>query len=88
MSACASCATELSAGARFCSCAVDNARSWGSVVLAARCEAELGAVLARQGRDNEAAPYLASARSTYESLGAHRWLRDLDRSASTVAVES
>jgi class 3 adenylate cyclase len=57
--------------------AVDDARAWGSSVLEARCQGELGGVLVRQGRDAEAEPYLAAARATYERLGAVAWLRGL-----------
>ena len=50
--------------------ALDDARSWGSPVLAARCQAELGTFLVGQGRAEEAEPYLAAARTEYERLGA------------------
>jgi class 3 adenylate cyclase len=40
----------------------------------ARARAELGVVLARQGREAEAEPLLAEARAVLASLGAHAWL--------------
>ena len=61
--------------------ALDDARSWGSRVLAARCEAELGTFLVAQGRAEEAEPYLATARTEYERLGAVAWLRELPEPA-------
>ena len=60
--------------------ALDDARSWGSPVLAARCSGELGAFLVDQGRGEEAEPLLAAARAEYERLGADAWLRELEAS--------
>ena len=95
MSACAACGTDLAESACFQNDAVplllhegmDLAREWGSRVLVAQCEADLGTWLVQQGRPEEAAPYLTSARATYESLGAARWLQDLDRATASVPAQ-
>jgi hypothetical protein len=44
----------------------------------ARTEAELGLWLAEQGRVDEAAPLLDSARAGYTALGASVWLERLE----------
>jgi hypothetical protein len=40
--------------------------------------------LLRQGHTEDAASHLGSARTTYETLGAARWLQDLDRVTASV----
>ena len=66
--------------------ALDDARSWGSPVLAARCSGELGRFLVDQGRGEEAEPLLAAARAEYERLGAQAWLRELEASVGAQEV--
>ena len=80
-------ADDVEAVPRLLRSAIDAARQWGAFVEAAHCEADLGAWLAKQGRAEEAAPYLASARATYESLGAARWLSELDRATAAVPAQ-
>ena len=49
---------------------------WGALPYRARALAELGFVLAREGRDTEAQPLLDEAYLT--SVGARTWLDELD----------
>jgi class 3 adenylate cyclase/tetratricopeptide (TPR) repeat protein len=58
--------------------AISEFRAWGSVPYRARTEAELGLWLAEQGRVDEAAPLLDSARAGYTALGASVWLERLE----------
>jgi hypothetical protein len=52
--------------------------AYGSPVLLAEAEEELGSWLAGQGRYRDAQPHLDAARTTYLSLGAVAWLKRLD----------
>ena len=61
-----------------CGRPIEDALAWASPVLAARCQGELGTLLVRAGPGQDAEPYLAAARATYERLGAVAWLRDLE----------
>jgi hypothetical protein len=58
--------------------AIDDVAAWGSPVLTARYGAELAGCLVRQGRPEEAEPYVTAARASYEGLGAQAWLRQLE----------
>ena len=51
---------------------------WGALPYRARALAELGFVLAREGRDTEAQPLLDEARQYLTSVGARTWLDELD----------
>jgi hypothetical protein len=66
--------------------ALGDAETWGSAVLAARCRDDLGACLVRQGRVEEAEPYLTAARATYEALAAVAWLRELEFATTSRGV--
>jgi class 3 adenylate cyclase len=68
---------EDEAAAELWRASIEDALAWGSPVLAARGQGELAVCLLRLGRDDDAATYLASARATYERLGAAGWLREL-----------
>jgi hypothetical protein len=52
--------------------------AFGAVGERARTEEELARWLVGQGRGQEAAPLLDSARSTYRDIGATGWLARLD----------
>ncbi len=58
--------------------AINDCDSWHGETLGARCRAELGVWLTRQGRAAEGDPLLDRARETYTRLGAVRWAKDLD----------
>ena len=49
--------------------AIAECRAWKSPITLARCQADLGAWLTRQGRPEEAGPLLAEARATFDRLG-------------------
>ena len=59
--------------------AAESFEAWGSPLWRARTFADLGVWLDRQGRADEAADALGTARSTYEELGAHGLLAELDQ---------
>ncbi len=61
--------------------AIAEARAWHSTPALARCQADLGTWLTRQGRADEAAELLAEARAAFEQLGAAAWLADLNESS-------
>jgi class 3 adenylate cyclase len=61
--------------------AVDEARTWGSTLFEAHARADLGSWLLQHGREAEGADQLARAREFYESVGAHRWVDELDQRA-------
>ncbi|TWP36921.1 adenylate/guanylate cyclase domain-containing protein [Leekyejoonella antrihumi] len=52
--------------------------AWHGVVEGARCRADFGGWLNAQGRSEEARPLLQSAREVYASIGATKWLADLE----------
>jgi hypothetical protein len=66
--------------------AIAEARAWRSVPTVARCQADLGSWLSRQGRADEAVELLAEARAAFEQLGAAAWLADLDSSLVRVTA--
>lgn len=57
--------------------AITGFRDWGAVPHRARAEAELGTWLVGQGRADEAAPLIDSARAAFSDLGASAWLEQL-----------
>ncbi len=63
--------------------AIDGFERWGSPHHRARTEAELGELLRRTGRDEEAAALLAAARGTLTGLGAHAWLARIEDRETT-----
>jgi hypothetical protein len=63
--------------ARF-TAAIHEYEALHSPVYLARARAAYGAWLTRQGRVAEAEPLLEEARATYETLGATRWLAELE----------
>jgi hypothetical protein len=63
--------TELRAG-------IDALRTFGASGFQAQAEEELGRWLVTQGRSDEAAPLLDSARTAYGEMGATGWLARLD----------
>ncbi|GAA2124159.1 adenylate/guanylate cyclase domain-containing protein [Nocardioides bigeumensis] len=65
--------------------AIEAARAWKSPPTVARCQESLGAWLAARGRDDEANPLFAEARTEYQRLGATRWLRDLDAAEASLS---
>ncbi|HET6626178.1 MAG TPA: adenylate/guanylate cyclase domain-containing protein [Nocardioidaceae bacterium] len=58
--------------------AISGYADWGSVPYRARAEAELGTWLVGQGRADEAAALLDSARVSFNELGATAWLEQLE----------
>jgi len=66
--------------------AITESRAWSSPVTEARCQADLGAWLARTGRGAEATELLTAARATYDRLGAARWTEALDAALAGVTA--
>jgi hypothetical protein len=62
--------------------AIDAFETFDSPPYRARTQAALGRWLAAQGRDDDAAPLLSSARTTFTELGATAWLAELDQDAA------
>jgi hypothetical protein len=58
--------------------AIELFRRWGAVPAEARAHADLGVLLTRSGRTDEAAPHLAQAREVFDRLGAAAWTAELD----------
>jgi hypothetical protein len=52
--------------------------TYGALVWRAHAQEDLANHLVGQGRSEEAEPLLAAARTTYQSIGATRWLARLD----------
>ena len=63
--------------------AVDLYTSWGALAYEARARGELGVWLARQGRTDEADPFLDASRTRLREVGAETWLGDLELSLVT-----
>ena len=63
--------------------AVDLYTSWGALAYEARARGELGVWLARQGRTDEAGPFLDASRTRLREVGAETWLGDLELSLVT-----
>jgi hypothetical protein len=59
--------------------AIEHYAAWESPVYVARSEADLALALDRQGRAEEATVARASARATYERLGAAAWQLQLEQ---------
>jgi tetratricopeptide (TPR) repeat protein len=57
---------------------------WGSPLWRARAQTDLALWLDRQGRSEEAAPVLDGVRTTYQDLGAHGLLAELDQQLAAV----
>jgi class 3 adenylate cyclase len=64
--------TEMRAG-------VEALAAYGATGSHAQAQEELGRFLAAQGRDDEAGPLLAAARTTYTQIGATGWLDRLEK---------
>jgi len=64
--------------------AIAESQNWKSAGTVARCQADLGAWLTRQGRADEAVDLLADARATFDRLGAVAWTRQLDAALAGV----
>jgi tetratricopeptide (TPR) repeat protein len=64
--------------------AADSFEAWNSRLWRARALADLGVWLDRRGSGEEAEAALAAARSTYEELGAHGLLAQLDEKLAAV----
>jgi hypothetical protein len=64
--------------------AIGWAEQWHSVPTAARCRSDLAALLTRLGREEEAAPLAAQARSELDGLRAVRWAAQLDAALAGV----
>jgi hypothetical protein len=64
---------------------VTGLAEFGAVGDAARAEEELARWLASQGRFAEAEPLFASARATYERIGALGWLAQMEAEVSSGA---
>ncbi len=59
--------------------AISGFEQWGAMPYTARTQTELGAWLVDQGRAEEAAPLLDSARIAFAELGASAWLEALEQ---------
>ena len=62
---------------------VAGLQAFGAVVDAARAEEELAHWLNTQDRADEAEPLLTHVRATYEEIGAHGWLAQMEAEVST-----
>ena len=58
--------------------AIELFRRWGAVPAEARAHADLGVLLTRTGRPDEAEPHLVRAREVFDRLGAAAWTAELD----------
>ena len=58
--------------------AIELFRRWGAVPAEARAHADLGVLLTRTGRPDEAEPHLARAREVFDRLVAAAWSAELD----------
>ena len=58
--------------------ALRDCELWGSPVWGARTHAAYGVWLTHQGRPDDAAAHLSSARETFDHLGAVVWLREME----------
>ena len=66
---------------------VSGLDDFGAVGLAARAKEDLAHWLAAQGRADEASDFREQARSTYQEIGAHGWITQLDaRMAAGIAA--
>ena len=72
--------------ARHYEAAVAGYDEWGSPVYAARATAAYAAWLRGRGRDEEAAPLVEAARSSYTALGAVSWLAELEDALTRPSV--
>jgi tetratricopeptide (TPR) repeat protein len=61
-------------------------RQWGAHPAEARAHADLGVLLTRLGRSEEAAPHLAQAHEVFTRLGAAAWQAELDEALTGVGV--
>ncbi len=64
--------------------ALTDARAWHAGTVVARISADLGVWLTQQGRSDEAAEPLETARTQFAAMGATSWLADLEDRLSGV----
>jgi hypothetical protein len=66
--------------------AIELFHTWGATPAEARAHADLGVLLHRLGRPDDAAAHLARAREVFDRLGAAAWTAELDAALATAAV--
>ncbi|MDR7361173.1 adenylate/guanylate cyclase domain-containing protein [Nocardioides marmoribigeumensis] len=59
---------------------------WGAIPAEARAHADLGVLLTRLGRGEEAGPHLTQAREVFDRLGAAAWAAELDAALGSPAA--